>query len=97
MATVLEECITEKQHSALCFLWAKDSMQRIFIKKCFLFMVESVCCMKWFTSGPLKNHLGGKRFADDVEVELEVLKWLRRQSKDVYAAGFDELVKRWEK
>jgi hypothetical protein len=24
-------------------------------------------------------------------------KWLRQQSKDFYAAGFDALVKRWEK
>jgi hypothetical protein len=26
--------------------------------------------------GPLKNHLGGKRFTDDEEVETEVWKWL---------------------
>jgi hypothetical protein len=46
---------------------------------------------------PLKYHLGGKRFADDEEVEMEVRKWLRQQSKDFYTAGFDALVKRWEK
>jgi hypothetical protein len=28
---------------------------------------------------PLKNHLGGKRFVDDEEVETEVRKWLRQQ------------------
>jgi hypothetical protein len=38
-----------------------------------------------------------KRFADDEEVETEVWKWLRQQSKDFYAAGFDALVKRWDK
>jgi hypothetical protein len=27
-------------------------MQRIFIKECFLFMMESVCRVKWFTTGP---------------------------------------------
>jgi hypothetical protein len=32
--------------------------------------------------GPLKDHLRGKRFAEDEEVETEVLKWLRQQSKD---------------
>jgi hypothetical protein len=32
--------------------------------------------------GPLRNHLGGKRFADDEEVETEVRKWLRQHSKD---------------
>jgi hypothetical protein len=44
-----------------------------------------------------KNRLGGKSFADDEEVETEIRKWLRQQSKDVYAAGFDALVKRWDK
>jgi hypothetical protein len=39
--------------------------------------------------------VAGKRFADDEEVKTEVLKWLRQQSKDVYAASFDPLVKRW--
>jgi hypothetical protein len=43
---------------------------------------------------PLKNHLGGKRFADDEDVETEAQKWLRLQSKDFYAAGFDALAKR---
>jgi steroid 5-alpha reductase family enzyme len=28
---------------------------------------------------------------------MDVLKWLRQQSKDSYAAGFDALVKRWDK
>jgi hypothetical protein len=37
--------------------------------------------------------LGGKRFAYVEEVETEV-QWLRQQSKDFYAAGFDALVKR---
>jgi histone-lysine N-methyltransferase SETMAR len=46
--------------------------------------------------GPLNNQPGGKRFADE-EVETEVRKWLRQQSKDFYAAGFDTLVKRWDK
>jgi hypothetical protein len=38
-----------------------------------------------------------KHFADDEEVEMEVRKWLRQQSKDLYAADFDALVKRWGK
>jgi histone-lysine N-methyltransferase SETMAR len=46
--------------------------------------------------GPLKIHLGGKRFTSDKEVETEVRKWLRQQSKDFYAAGFDALVKQWD-
>jgi hypothetical protein len=39
----------------------------------------------------------GKRFTDDKEVEIEVQKWLRQQSKDFYAACFEVLVKRWDK
>jgi hypothetical protein len=38
-----------------------------------------------------------KRFADDEEVETVMLKWLRQQSKDFYATGFDALIKQWEK
>jgi hypothetical protein len=56
--------------------------------------VVSVCRVKRSTTTPLKN-LGGSCFADAEEVETEVRKWLRQQSKDFYAAGFDALVKRW--
>jgi hypothetical protein len=90
MATVLEGYITEDQRSVLRFRGQKDSVQRIFIKICFLFMVGSVCRIKRFTTG-------GKRFAEDGEVETEVRKWLRKQSKDFCVAGFDALVKRWDK
>jgi hypothetical protein len=38
----------------------------------------------------------GKRFADGEEVEPEVRKWLKQQSKDFYAEGYDALVKRWD-
>jgi hypothetical protein len=68
-------------------------MQRTFIKKCFLFTVGSVCCLCWSA----KNHLCSKRYADNEEVETEARKWLRQQSKDFYAAGFDALVKRGDK
>jgi hypothetical protein len=69
-------------------------MQRILIKKCFLFTVGSVCRVKRFITGSRNYHLGGKRFADDEEVETEVRKWLTQQSKDFCAAGFDALVER---
>jgi hypothetical protein len=87
MATVLEEYATEEKCSAVCyFCGQKDSMQRIFIKKCFLFTVGSVCHVKRF-------HFRGKRSTDDEEVETEVRKWLRQQSKDFCASGFDAPVK----
>jgi hypothetical protein len=37
--------------------------------------------------------MNDKRFADDEEFEPEARKWLRQQSKDLYAAGFEALVK----
>ncbi|GBM57040.1 hypothetical protein AVEN_51530-1 [Araneus ventricosus] len=47
---------------------------------------------------PLKQHLGGKHFADDDDdVQLEVLLWMRQQPKEFYAAGIGELIKRWNK
>jgi hypothetical protein len=63
-------------------------MQRISIKKRSLFMVGSVCRVKLFTAGSRNCLLCGKRFADDEDVETEVRKWLRQQSKDFCAAGF---------
>jgi hypothetical protein len=39
----------------------------------------------------------GKGFAGDEEVETEARKWLRQQYKDLFAAGFAALVKRWDK
>jgi hypothetical protein len=58
-------------------------MQRIFIKKYFLFKVGSVCRVKQFTAGWQtfrwrRGWNGGG-------------KWLRQQSKDFYAAGFDAM------
>jgi hypothetical protein len=90
MATVLEECITEEKHSVVRFLLAEGINAKDIQKKCFLFMLGNVCRVKLF-------NLGGKRFSDDEEVETEVRKWLRQQSKDIHAAGFDELLKRLDK
>jgi hypothetical protein len=43
------------------------------------------------------SQLGGKCFTDDEEVEIEVQRWLRQQSKHFYAAGFDALEKQGDK
>jgi hypothetical protein len=86
MATVFEDYTTEEQRSVVRFFVG----ERIFIKKCFLFMLGSVCSIKRF-------HLGGKRFAADEEVETEVRKWLRQLSKDFCTAGSDVLIKGWDK
>jgi histone-lysine N-methyltransferase SETMAR len=47
--------------------------------------------------GPLKGPPCGRCFTDDEQVEMEMQKWLRQQSKDFYAASFTALVKRWDK
>jgi hypothetical protein len=38
-----------------------------------------------------------RRVADDKAVEREVTAWFRQQPKEFYAAGFQRLVKRWDK
>jgi hypothetical protein len=68
-----------------------DSMQRIFIKKYLSFTMGSVCHVKWFTTQS-RNTL--KDVRKPQMMPKEVGKWLRQQSKDFYAAGFDALVKR---
>jgi hypothetical protein len=68
-------------------------MQRIFIKKCFLFTVGSVCCVKQFTAGSI-NSLKDVRKPQMMPDQLR--KWLRQQSKDFYAADSEALVKRWD-
>jgi hypothetical protein len=95
MATVFE-CTTEEQRSVVRFFFCgqKDSLQRISIKKYFLFTVESVCRVKRFTIGSV-NSLKDVRKSH--MMPNQVRKWLRQQSKGLYAAGFDALVKRWDK
>jgi hypothetical protein len=46
-------------------------MQRKFIKKYLLFTVAP---SDFHLFGPLENHLGGRRFADDEEAETKVRK-----------------------
>jgi hypothetical protein len=74
------------------FLWAKELNAKIINKE-----IIPVYGGKYdfHLFGPLRNHLDGRRFADD-EVETEVQNFLSQQSKDFYA-GFDALVKRWDK
>jgi hypothetical protein len=91
MATVIEMCNTEEQNSGV---GRRTQVQRIFIKECFLFTLRNVCRVKLFITGS-RNSLKDVRKVSDDETELR--KRLRQQSKDFYAAGFDALVKRWDK
>jgi hypothetical protein len=94
VATVVEECCTEEQRSIVrLFYGRKDSMQRIFIRKCFLFTVGSDCCIKRFTTGSI-NSLKYVRKSQMIPDRVRM--WLRQQSKQIYAVGFDSLVKQWD-
>jgi hypothetical protein len=53
-------------------------MQRIFVKKCFLFTVGSVCRVKWFTAES-RNYLMDVRKSQ--MMPDQVRKWLEQQSK----------------
>jgi hypothetical protein len=66
----------------------------MFIKKCFLFMVGSVCRVKRFTTGS-RNSVKDVRKSQ--MMPDKVRKWPRQQSKDFNTAGFEALVKRWDK
>jgi hypothetical protein len=94
MATVLEVYTTEEQRSVVRFYGQKDSIQMIFIKKCFLFIVWSVCRIKRLTIG---SRISLKDVRKSQMMPAQVRKWLRQQSEDFYAAGFDALLKRWDK
>jgi hypothetical protein len=69
-------------------------MQRIFIKKCFLFTVGSVCRVKRYTTGVEKFLQGRSKFA---MIPGPGAEWLRQQSKNFYTMGLDALVNRWDK
>jgi hypothetical protein len=84
MAIVLEVCTTQEQCSVVLFCGQKGSRQKIFIKQCFLCTVGSVCRVKQFK-------IGSRNYLKDEEVETHVRKWLRQQSEDFYAAGFDAM------
>jgi len=49
------------------------------------------------SSSPLIQHLSGERFPDDEAVERAMCTWFRQQPQEFYAAGFQGLVKRWDK
>jgi hypothetical protein len=53
-----------------------------------------VTCNKWHKS---QQHLGGRRFHNNEEVEMAVGEWLRMQEPDFYRDGIFKLVPRWDK
>ncbi|GFX34598.1 uncharacterized protein TNCV_3658361 [Trichonephila clavipes] len=53
--------------------------------------------MYYHLFGPQKLHLGGKQFADDNDVQHEVLSWMTQEPKEFYTAGIRALIKRWDR
>ena len=47
--------------------------------------------------GPLKEHLGGKRFRNNEEVIQAVQEWLHWQPKDFFLSGIRKLPDRWRR
>jgi hypothetical protein len=45
----------------------------------------------------LKKHLAGKNFAEDGEVQEEVMTWFKGQAADFYDSGIQKLFPRFKK
>jgi hypothetical protein len=95
MATVLQ-CTTEEQRSVgrFFFLWAKGFNAKDIHKEMFPVYGEKCLSRKAVHIWVEKFSQGRSKVAGD---ETETQKWLRQQSKDFYAVGFDALVRRWDK
>jgi hypothetical protein len=70
--------VLTKSSDLLCFLWSKGLNAKDIHKEIFP-VYGGKCC---------GSQLGVKCFADDEEVETEVRKWLRQQSKRFLCHGF---------
>jgi hypothetical protein len=93
LVAMLQEYTTEGQRSFVRFLWAKGLNAKDIHKETFpVYGGRCLAPTDFHLLGPLKNHRDGKHFADDKEAGREVRKWVRQQSEDFYAAGFDALI-----
>jgi hypothetical protein len=72
-------------------MWAKGLNAKDFHKEMFP-VYGGKCLLHKAVHNWVQKH--GRRFADEEEVETEVRKWLRQQSKDFNAVCFDALTKR---
>jgi hypothetical protein len=82
---------TDEQSSVVRSLWAKEFSVKETHKE--TFVVGSVCRLKLFRTGP-RNSLSEVRKSH--MMPDQVRKWLRQQSKDFYAVGFEGLVEQWD-
>jgi hypothetical protein len=92
MATVFGDCTTEEQRTVVLFLWIKGLSAKDIDKEIFPVYGSKCLSRKAVHSWVEKR---GKLFAD-VEVETEVRKWPRQQSKDYeddfLSGGYSEMI-----
>ena len=93
----MSTCTTIEQRGVVRFLWAKK-IEAKDIHKEMLPMYGEHCLShqavhKWVQ----KFSEGRTSIEDDDAVERAVRAWFRQQPKEFYAAGFQGLVKRWDK
>jgi hypothetical protein len=88
---MLEGYPTEEQRFVVRFLWTEKLSAKDIHKEMFPFYGGKCLLRK------AVPRFVTKVFADKGEIETDVRKWLRQQSKYFYAVGFDALVKRWDK
>jgi hypothetical protein len=94
LSTVLEDCTTEAQFCCVCFLWAKGLNEKDIHKE--MFPVHGGKCL----SRKVVHNLSRSSLKDVRKSQMvrdQVRKWLRQQSKDFYAVGFEAHAKRWDK
>jgi hypothetical protein len=86
-----------RRRAALCcavFLWEKGLNAQDIHKEMFPVYCGKCLSRKAFTTGS-RNSIGDVRKSQ--MMHDQVPKCLRQQSRDFYAAGFDAVVKRWDK
>jgi hypothetical protein len=94
MSTVLEDCTTENRRSFAHFLWAKGLHAKD-IHEEMLSVYGGKCLSRKAVHNWVENFSQGRsKVAED---DSQAQTWLRQQTKDFHAAGFDALVKRWDK
>jgi hypothetical protein len=89
MAAMLEVCTTEERRTVVRFVWTKGLNAKDIHKEMFPVYVGKCLSRKAVHSWIEKR---GRRCADDEEIDTEVRKWLRQQSKDFWVRRTDKVM-----
>jgi len=101
MAAPPNTCTTIEQSGVVRFLWAKN-MEAKDIHKEMLSMYGEHCLSRQAIHNWVQNFSEGRTSIEDEHragrpVEIATPETFRQQPKEFYAAGFQGLVKRWDK